>query len=285
MVDSKFLIITTLCYVGIFVVVLVVCCCAWSRYMRNEGKFSPRSAKQRARRPKREPNIEPPQDAIPLPPRQEYRYIGDFIELDFHSDGLRYEPELRSHGKFNRQPYPVHNHPNYSVPLVGFPPRTYYPASLATGTCDYDPHMELGSYNTYGETSLGGLSGDDDYSDFQSSRFDTDSRPEVVTSDGVGCGSLSDHMRGSNNIIEINGLGRPGDCLPVPTNTINHDSDYEDDDDDDDLSVQSSSDMLPPHLDADFREACDGAGTSPPCSVQSLSRNVSEQSLTEVNQQ
>lgn len=40
MVDSKFLVITILCYVGIFFVIFLVCCCAWLRYVKNEGKGS-----------------------------------------------------------------------------------------------------------------------------------------------------------------------------------------------------------------------------------------------------
>lgn len=36
MVDSKFVIVTTLCYVGIVGVIFFVCCCAWTRHRRKE---------------------------------------------------------------------------------------------------------------------------------------------------------------------------------------------------------------------------------------------------------
>lgn len=68
--DSKFVIVTTLCYVGIFGVVFIVCCCAWTRHLRksSRGLSSQQRNTQTNRRYLYRPTPQPPEYNAPSTP-------------------------------------------------------------------------------------------------------------------------------------------------------------------------------------------------------------------------
>lgn len=208
MVDTKFLIVTTLCYVGIFIVVLAVCCCAWARYMKNEGRMPAgrRTKVSRGRRAVREgttTNVAHCHTQLPPPPRQ-YRYIGNFAELDYsvHQPVPNYSHGYRGHNT-GRPVYASANH-HYTLvePPNCYPPRNYYPASLATATDTYDMDLQMDINSAgYGDTSHGGFSGDE-FSDFQSSRYDSGHDVSGIASGdaaALSCSDVGNSFKVANN--------------------------------------------------------------------------------------
>ncbi|XP_031567125.1 uncharacterized protein LOC116302067 [Actinia tenebrosa] len=276
MVDTKFLIVTTLCYVGIFVVILVVCCCAWSRYMRNEGRVPARRTKpsRGPRRTAREPVVTQQCTPLPPPPRQ-YRYVGDFTDLNHQNQPIIFDPHVRPnfrHVGIQRPTYPNH----YAL-VEDCPPRNYYPVSLATPTDTYDMDLQMDINSaTYADTSQGGFSGDE-FSDFQSSRYDSRHDISGVASGEGAVLSTSDvgeSLKNANqNSLETNGLESE---TRRSTEGLKQDDSGDEcvcgiPEDDLKCSTRRNSDILGDSLlVTSCSDDCNGVGITPSCSVQSL---------------
>lgn len=158
MVDSKFLVVTTLCYVGIFGVIFIVCCCAWTRHLRKEGRgYSSRlrnNQNRRLHRPK------PPEYPHVTPSTPMYAHRGhEFAEENFPGGNTYFPTDQRSQHVQRNNLYPMAGHyPMFAYPL---------PTSVTT-----DVNVTLDMHNmTYGETSQAGFLGED-FNDATSSRFD-----------------------------------------------------------------------------------------------------------------
>ncbi|XP_020910972.1 uncharacterized protein LOC110248764 [Exaiptasia diaphana] len=277
MVDTKFLIVTTLCYVGIFIVVLAVCCCAWARYVKNEGRIpaNRRTKMSRSRRAARETNIPtaPHCHPQPPPPRQ-YRYIGDFSELNYQ------HPTNYTHVQHNCRPHvsrPIYPSANHYTLVEGYPPRNYYPASLATPTDTYDIDLQMDINSTgFADTSHGGFSGDE-FSDFQSSRYDSGHDVSAVISGDAAVLSCSDvgnsFKIANNNSVDTDGLTDEFRNSSEALKTDNFESNYPreiDIDGADKLSFENVSDCVVESLLVTSLEGCNGVGITPTCSAQSL---------------
>lgn len=162
MVDSKFLVVTTLCYVGIFGVIFIVCCCAWTRHLRKEGRgYSSRVRNNPNRRPHR-PQL--PEYPHVTPSTPIYAHRGNQFAEENFQDGNTYFPvgQRPQHVQRNNL-YPMAGH----YPMFAYPRGNLLPTSVTTNV---DVTLEVNSM-TYGETSQGGFSGED-FSDATSSRFD-----------------------------------------------------------------------------------------------------------------
>lgn len=282
MVDTKFLIVTTLCYVGIFVVVLVVCCCAWARYIRNEGRMPPRRTKQsRGRRTAREPVVTQQCTPLPAPPRQ-YRYIGDFTDSNHEHQPIIYDPHARPNFRPHVIPHVGIPRPNYTnmnhyALVEDCPPRNYYPVSLATPTDTYDMDLQMDINSaTYADTSHGGFSGDE-FSDFQSSRYDSRHDISGVVSGEGAVFSTSDVGESLKN-------GNPNslDTNELENETRRSIEGLQQDDSGDErvcgiqegdikCSTRRNSDIIGDSLlVTSYSDDCNGVGITPSCSVQSL---------------
>lgn len=161
MVDSKFLVVTTLCYVGIFAVIFIVCCCAWTRHLRKEGRgYSSRLRNNTNRRLHRP---QPPEYPV-TPNTPLYAQRGqEFVEETTFPVGNTYYPAAqRPHNVQRNNLFPMPSH----YPMFPFPRGNLFPTSVTT---DVDITLEVNSM-TCGETSQG-FSGED-FSDATSSRFD-----------------------------------------------------------------------------------------------------------------
>lgn len=168
MVDSKFLIVTTLCYVGIFGVIFIVCCCAWMRHRRNESRGL--SSRQRSNQTNRRfyRPVQPPEYHTPSTPMPYGAPRGNApVEIQNVPAGNTYFPAPQMANNTtprNNILYPMAGHfPN--LVFTGFPRGNLYPANVTTGT-------HAVQITTFGETvtSQGGCSGDN-FSDATSSRF------------------------------------------------------------------------------------------------------------------
>ncbi len=277
MVDTKFLIVTTLCYVGIFIVVLVVCCCAWARYIRNEGRMPPRRNKpSRGRRTAREPVVTQQCTPLPLPPRQ-YRYIGEFTDLNHQHQPIIYDPHVRPN--FRTQagiPRPAYPNMNHYALVEDCPPRNYYPVSLATPTDTYDMdlQMEINSA-TYADTSHGGFSGDE-FSDFHSFRYDsTHDISRVASGEGavLSTSDAGDSLKYMKpNSIDANGLDieTRRSIEGLKQDDSGDENVCEIHEDDIKCSTRRSSDIVGESLQVtSCSDDCNGVIT-PSCSIQSL---------------
>ena len=280
MVDTKFLIVTTLCYVGIFIVVLAVCCCAWARYMKNEGRMPPnrRTKVSRGRRAAREPMAAATQHchAQPPPPPRQYRYIGDFTELNYPHQPTNY-PHVQ-HGYRSHTSRPVYPSANHYTLVEGYPPRNYYPASLATPTDTYDMDLQMDINSAgFADTSHGGFSGDE-FSDFQSSRYDSGHDVSGVISGDAAVLTCSDAGNSfkiaNNNTVDTNGLANELRHSSEALKYDNFESNYSREinvDVEDKLSLENDSDYAAESLlVTSLTEECNGVGITPTCSAQSL---------------
>lgn len=161
MLDSKFLIVTTLCYVGIFGVIFIVCCCAWTRHLRKEGRgYSPRIRNNSTRRVHRPPEY----PIAPSTPLYAQRGHG-FAEVNFPDGNTYYPAPQRMQNLAQRNNlYPmVRHHPT----TFGYTQAHFFPKSVTTNV---DITLDVNGLN-YGDTSQEGLSGEE-FSDATSSRFD-----------------------------------------------------------------------------------------------------------------
>lgn len=286
MVDTKFLIVTTLCYVGIFIVVLAVCCCAWARYMKNEGKMPPtrRTKVSRGRRAAREGgdpvathcHVQPP------PPRQ-YRYIGDFTELDYSHQPTNYPHGYRTHAVSMPRPvYHSTNHYTLVEPPGCYPPRNYYPASLATPTDTYDMDLQMDINSAgFGDTSHGGFSGDE-FSDFQSSRYDSGHDVSGIASAdaaAISCSDVGNSFKIANNNSTDDTNERHTHEFRNSSEGLEQERHFEANyacqitvDIDDKLSVENGSECsaIEGLLVTSLTDGCNGVGITPSCSAQSL---------------
>ena len=167
MVDSRFLVVTTLCYVGIFAVIFIVCCCAWTRYLRNEGRGSSRLRKKRparaggGRRLINGQNTQPteyPTASTPMcaPERQDFAEQNMYFPVQRTSDSIQ---------RTNR--YPIAGH--FAMFDYYQTANALYPTGQITGTYGAQVTADAGSV-AYGDTSQGGFSAED-FSDATSSRF------------------------------------------------------------------------------------------------------------------
>lgn len=287
MVDTKFLIVTTLCYVGIFIVVLVVCCCAWARYMKNEGRMPPsrRTKVSRGRRAAREgtyattnviPHSSHPQP--PQPPRQ-YRYIGNFAELDYSQQTPNYSHGYRGHPTAGRPIYTSANHYTLVEPPPScYPPRNFYPASLATATDTYDMDLQMDINSAgYGDTSHGGFSADD-FSDFQSSRYDSGHDVSGIASGDaavLSCSDVGNSFKIANNNTadersrEFRDSPQSLKREYYQANSFGREITV---DIEDKFSVENASDCVMDGLlvTSLTDDQCNGVGLTPSCSTQSL---------------
>lgn len=176
MVDSKFLVVTTLCYVGIFGVIFIVCCCAWARHLRKEGRgYSSRLRNNTNRRLHRPQPPDYPVTTYVTPSTPMYAHRGnEFAEEDFQ-DGNTYFPagQRPQHVQRNNL-YPVAGH----YPMFAYPRVNVVPTSVTTDVEVRHVPIEVNSL-TCGETSQGGFSGED-FSDATISRFDDSAFSESV---------------------------------------------------------------------------------------------------------
>lgn len=168
MVASKFLVITTLCYVGIFAVIFIVCCCAWTRHRRKErrGNASQQRSNQTSRRVYRPP--QPPEYHAPSTPvtygaPRSYEFVE---EIQTATDGNAYFPTPQRAHKIPAQNtlHPIVGH--FPAPVFsGYPRGNLYPTTVTT-------RAHAAQIRNCGETvtSREGYSGDD-FSDATSSRF------------------------------------------------------------------------------------------------------------------
>lgn len=169
MVDSKFLIVTTLCYVGIFGVIFIVCCCAWMRHRRHESRGL--SSRQRSNQTNRRfyRPVQPPEYHTPSTPMPYGAPRGNEfapVEIQNVTAGNTYFPAPQRTNNITPRNnlYPMAGHfPN--LVFTGFPRGNLYPANVTTGT-------HAVQITTCGETvtSQEGCSGDN-FSDATSSRF------------------------------------------------------------------------------------------------------------------
>jgi hypothetical protein len=173
---------------------------------------------------------------------------------------------------------PRPTYPNHYALVEGYPPRNYYPASLATPTDTYDMdlQMDLGSA-TYGDTSHGGFSGDD-FSDFQSSRYD--SRHDISGA-ASGEGAVLSSSDLGNSFKNANNNSVDTNRVTQETRRSSDGIKHEDSDDEhvcglpndvcDKRSARRTSDLV---VDSLFvtscSDDCNGVGMTPSCSVQSL---------------
>lgn len=162
MVDSKFLVVTTLCYVGIFAVIFIVCCCAWTRHLRKEGRgYSSRLRNNTNRRLHRP---QPPPEYPVTPNTPLYAQRGnEFVEETFPVGNTYFPAAQIPHNVQRNNLYPMASH----YPMFVHPRGNLFPTSVTT---DVDITLEVNSM-TCGETSQGAFSGED-FSDATSSRFD-----------------------------------------------------------------------------------------------------------------
>ena len=156
--DSKFLIVTTLCYVGIFGVIFIVCCCAWSRHFRkaNRGFTSRQRNPQTNRRVYRQTPQPPPDYNVPSTPMPYGAPRGNEC-----AEGIQ-------HGNDGNTYFPVAQHAQGAIvgPMFpGYPRVNLYPLN---GVTTRTHAVEI---TTYGDNRHGGSDGDD-FSDAASSRFD-----------------------------------------------------------------------------------------------------------------
>lgn len=164
MVDSKFLIVTTLCYVGIFFVVFIVCCCVWTRHLRKEGRgYSPRLRNNTNRRLLR---AQPPPDyPVTTPSTPMYAQRGhEFAEVHFPDTNTYFPAAQREQNAMQRNNFfPMAGHYPMQPIMYGYPRGNLFPASVTT---DVDITLDVNTFG--GETGFSG----ENFSDATSSRFD-----------------------------------------------------------------------------------------------------------------
>lgn len=168
MVDSKFLIVTTLCYVGIFGVIFIVCCCAWNRHLRKERRgLSPRQRNTQTNRrfyitrPTQPPEYHAPSTPMQYGVQQRYEFAEEVQNV---TAGKTYFPLPQRTDNIPQRNnlYPIVAH--YPNPVfAGYPLGNLNPSrGVTTGT-------HAVQITTCGDSSR--YSGDD-FSDATSSRFD-----------------------------------------------------------------------------------------------------------------
>ena len=174
MVDTKFLVITILCYVGIFAVIFAVCFCAWLRYIRSAGK-SPHArtrqpmAQLRVQSPEHQPlaYTGTPRPALYIHQHQSNAAPIGYPATHFHTHRQEYNVGL-ARGALQRIPF-VNKH----FPVeVNFPPGSQNRARHQTH------HPAL----AYRETSQDSS----DFSDVTSSRCDNDIARQEPSLDEAG---------------------------------------------------------------------------------------------------